>query len=439
MADTVHEIKLPKKLARIFEGKARYRGAHGGRGSGKTRGFALMAAVAGAGWASAGKTGVILCAREFQNSLRDSSYAEITAAIRSDSWLSTQWEIGAEYIRSVRKDQNGRSLVEFVFRGLRHNKESLKGIARIRLVWCDEAETISEESWATLIPTVREEGSEIWVTWNPASERAATNQRFIVNATPDMKIIQMNWRDNPWFPTVLDEERLRDLEARPEDYNHVWEGAYKTAWKGAYFTRQLAEARQKGRIGIYDRHPNMSIRTYWDLGRKDHTAIWITQFIDGNIRVIDFIEGAGQSPGFYFEELRKRGYEGCHVGLPHDGAHVPPSSPDGMSYEDQARRAGFKPEIVKSGMASAAQKRVDAARRVFPSIFFDEENCAAGIKALEAYREKWDEDRQVGLGPLHDWSSHAADAFGLMCVDYEEPKNYAPVDYSQFRSYTGSW
>lgn len=426
-------MEIPRKLIPVFDGKARYRGAYGGRGSGKTRTFAKMSAIRGDVFATQGVQGVILCAREFQNSLDDSSFAEVRAAIQADKYLSTRWEIGATYIRHVTRN------VEYVFRGLRHNRESLKGLARILIAWPDEAEQITEESWQILIPTVREDDSEIWLTWNRASERSATNQRFIVNATDDMKIVEMNWTDNPWFPQVLNEERLRDKDARPEDYDHIWEGAYKTSWKGAYFTKQLADAQAAGRITYLDRHPNMSIRTYWDLGRKDHTAIWVCQWVDGTVRMIDFIEGTGQSPGYYFEELRRRGYDGCHVGLPHDGAHVPPSSPDGLSYEDQARQAGFDPEIIKSGNRAAPMQRVDAARKVFPFIYFDKKKCAPGLKALAAYREKWDDDRQVGLGPLHDWSSHASDAFGLMCIDYQEPKKMEEFDFDAARAATGAW
>lgn len=408
---------VPPKLVPVFEGEARYRGAFGGRGSSKTRTFAKMAAVWGDMFAIQGKTGVILCAREFQNSLDDSSFAEVCAAIQSDPYLKTKWEIGATYIRHVTRR------VEFLFRGLRHNKESLKGIARILLAWADEAEQIQEDSWAILIPTVREDGSEIWLTWNRGSEKSATNQRFIVSASPDMKIIEMNWRDNPYFPSVLNDERLRDKEHRPDDYDHVWEGAYKTAFVGSYFKTQITDARANGRIAHVSRHPNMQVRTYWDLGRKDHTAIWIVQFVDSSIRALDYIEGAGQSPGYYFEELRQRGYKGCYVGLPHDGAHVPPSSPDGLSYLDQAKQAGFDAEIINSGSRGAPMQRIDAARTVFPSIHFDKTKCETGLKALAAYREKWDDQRQVGLGPLHDWSSHCADAFGLMCVAYKEPRD----------------
>ncbi len=409
-------LDIPPKLIPVFEGEARYRGAYGGRGSGKTRTFSKMSAIRGDIYATQGKTGVILCAREFQNSLDDSSFAEVVAAIQSDPYLSTRWEIGRQYIRHI----TGK--VEYLFRGLRHNKESLKGIARILLAWADEAEQIQEDSWAILIPTVREDGSEIWLTWNRGSERSATNQRFIVNATDDMKIVEINWSDNPYFPSVLNDERLRDKQARPDDYGHVWEGEYKTAFQGAYYAQQLTDAKAEGRIGYVGRHPNMAVRTYWDLGRKDHTAIWVVQFVDSTIRAIDYIEGSGQSPGYYFEELRQRGYGGCYVGLPHDGAHVPPSSPNGLSYEDQAKQAGFDAEIINSGSKGAPMQRVDAARKVFPNIHFNKSSCEAGLKALAAYREKWDDQRQVGLGPLHDWSSHCADAFGLMCVAYEEPR-----------------
>lgn len=424
------QVDIPPKLIPVFDGKARYRGAYGGRGSAKTRSFAKMTAIRGDIYATSGKSGVILCAREFQNSLDDSSFAEVVAAIQADPYLITRWEIGQTFIRHITRK------VEYLFRGLRHNKESLKGIARILLCWADEAEQIQEDSWAVLIPTIREDDSEVWLTWNRGSEKSATNQRFIVKATPDMKIVEMNWRDNPYFPAVLDEERLRDLAARPDDYGHVWEGEYKTAFMGSYFNKQLAEAKN-GRIGIVSRHPNMQVRTYWDLGRKDHTAIWVAQFVDSSIRVIDFMEASGQSPGYYFDELRKRGYGGCYIGLPHDGAHVPPSSPNGLSYEDQARQAGFDVEIINSGGRAAPMQRIDAARKVFPFIHFDKVKCEAGLKALAAYREKWDDERQIGLGPLHDWSSHAADAFGLMCVAYEEPRTIYGQGELEVENYAG--
>lgn len=211
---------IPPKLVAMFKTPSRYKVTYGGRGSGKTRSFAFMSAVFGSICAAQNKTGIILCGREFQNSLNDSSFAEVKAAIESDAWLKSQWEIGRQYIRHV----SGR--VEYVFSGLRHNIESLKGKARILLAWVDEAEQVSEMSWKTLIPTVREPGSEIWVTYNPASSDSATHRRFRDNASPDMQVLELNWSDNPWFPEVLNEERKRDLIARPDDYEHIWQGGF---------------------------------------------------------------------------------------------------------------------------------------------------------------------------------------------------------------------
>ena len=211
---------LPPKLRPTFAEPSRYKVAYGGRGSSKTRSFSFMSAVFGSICAAQGKTGVILCGREFQNSLSDSSFAEVKAAIESDAWLRSQWEIGRQFIRHV----TGR--VEYVFSGLRHNIESLKGKARILLAWVDEAEQVSETSWKTLIPTVREPGSEIWVTYNPSSKNSSTHKRFRENATPDMQVVELNWSDNPHFPAVLDDERQRDLIARPDDYAHIWQGGF---------------------------------------------------------------------------------------------------------------------------------------------------------------------------------------------------------------------
>lgn len=213
-------LEIPPKLIPIFTGKARYRGAYGGRGSGKTRTFALMAAVKGYMLAEAGKSGVIVCGREFQNSLDDSSMAEVKAAIASVDWLADYYDIGEKYIRT----KNRR--IDFVFIGLRHNLDSVKSTAAIRVLWVDEAEGVSEKAWRKAIPTVREENSEIWVTWNPESPDSATHRRFRKQTANDIKIAQINWEDNPWFPSVLDRERQDDLKYRADTYDHVWEGGF---------------------------------------------------------------------------------------------------------------------------------------------------------------------------------------------------------------------
>ncbi|WP_193160264.1 PBSX family phage terminase large subunit [Serratia ureilytica] len=216
------QLPIPAKLAPLFIAiDKRYRCSHGGRGSAKTRTFAMMTAVKAYQAMMNGEAGVILCAREFMNSLEESSMQEVKQAILSVPWLAANFDIGEKYIRTIDKSVN------YVFCGLRHNLDSIKSKARILLCWVDEAESVSEIAWQKLSPTVREEGSEIWVTWNPERDGSATDKRFRKEAGDDCITVEMNYTDNPWFPDVLEGERLND-ERRldPATYAWVWEGAY---------------------------------------------------------------------------------------------------------------------------------------------------------------------------------------------------------------------
>lgn len=217
---TTAALEIPPKLIPIFTGPARYRGAKGGRGSAKTQTFAKMSAVRGYMLAEAGKTGVILCGREFQNSLEDSSLAEVKAAIATTPWLADYYDVGEKFIRT----KNRR--IEYVFTGLRHNLESVKSKALIHVAWVDEAESVSENAWRKLIPTVREPGSEIWATWNPEDPNSPTHRRFCLTDATDVKVAHVNWSDNPWFPAVLERERQDDLRYRADTYGHIWEGEF---------------------------------------------------------------------------------------------------------------------------------------------------------------------------------------------------------------------
>ncbi|WP_427864932.1 PBSX family phage terminase large subunit [Providencia stuartii] len=219
---TVARIEIPPKLVPVFENEGvRYRGAYGGRGSAKTRTFALMTAIRGYMAAKNGQSGVILCAREYMNSLEESSMEEVKQAIRSVPWLNDFYELGEKYIRTKCRS------VSYVFAGLRHNLDSIKSKARILIAWVDEAESVSETAWTKLTPTVREAGSEIWVTWNPEKDGSATDKRFRKEPPDNAIIVEMNYDDNPWFPSVLEEERLND-QARLDaaTYAWIWEGAY---------------------------------------------------------------------------------------------------------------------------------------------------------------------------------------------------------------------
>lgn len=415
---TKPSIKLPPKLIPVFQGEARYRGAYGGRGSGKTRSFATMAAVQGARLAQAGATGVILCAREFMNSLDESSLSEIKAAILADPFLASWYEVGEKYVRT--KDKR----IEFVFAGLRRNLDSIKSKARIHLCWVDEAEPVSEGAWQKLIPTVREHGSEIWVTWNPERRTSPTHKRFRETQSDDTKIVELNWRDNPAFPAVLEAERQRDMRDRPEHYAHIWEGDFVTVVEGAYYARAIVDAKQSGRIGKVAADPLMTKRAVWDIGgtgqKADATAIWVVQYVGREIRWLDYYEAVGQPLSAHVEWLRERGHGKALCILPHDGANH--EKVHQITYEGALRQAGFEVRTIRNQGTGAAMRRVEALRRLFPSCWFNEDTTKAGLDALGWYHEKRDEERGIGLGPNHDWSSHGADAAGLVAVAYETPE-----------------
>lgn len=417
------QIAIPDKLIPVFEGNADVRGARGGRGSAKTRSFAKMLAVRGYMFGMAGVKGQLLCGRQYMNSLDDSSLEECKRAIEDEPWLAEWYEIGEKYIRS--KCGN----IWFSFAGLDRSIASIKSKGRILICWVDEAEPVTEEAFSTLIPTLREEGTgwnaELWVTWNPKRKSAAVEKRFRNSKDPLIKIVELNWRDNPKFPAKLERERQRDAEERPDQYDHVWEGDYATVVEGAYYAKSLTLARAQGRIGRVSADPLMTLRLFIDIGgtgaRADAFTIWVKQFIGKEIRVLDYYEAVGQPIGSHLAWMRRRGYEPdvAQIWLPHDG-----STQDkvfDVSYESALKDAGYKVTVIPNQGKGAAKARIEAARRLFPAMWFNAATTEAGRDALGWYHEKKDEKRGIGLGPEHDWASHGADAFGLGCVAYEEP------------------
>ena len=202
---------IPAKLKWVFEGKPRYRGAYGGRGSGKSIGFARMALLR-----SLERPIRFLGAREIQGTIRDSVLQELITQIEVLG-LEDFFTYGEKFLRGT----NGS---EFIFKGLRHNYKEIKSTTGVDICWVEEAEAVSEASWQVLLPTIRQPGSEIWLTWNPEMEDSATHKRFILDPPEDARIAKLNWRDNPWFPPELEAERQKDMKADPDLYAHVWEG-----------------------------------------------------------------------------------------------------------------------------------------------------------------------------------------------------------------------
>ena len=418
---TTARIELPEILIPVFHGEADVRGAYGGRGSGKTRSFAKMVAVRGYMYGMAGVSGILLCARQFMNSLEDSSLEECKRAIEDEPWLLAYYEIGDKFIKS----KDGR--ISFAFAGLDRNIASIKSKGRLLLCWVDEAEPVTDEAFTTLIPTLREEGdgwnAELWVTWNPKRKIAAVEKRFRQTQSLRVKVAQCNWKDNPKFPAKLERDRQTDLIERPEQYGHIWDGDFLQVVEGAYFASHLTNAKNENRIGRVAPDPLMTLRVFVDIGgtgaKADAFTMWVAQFIGKEIRVLNYYEAQGQPLATHLEWLREKGYEKAQIWLPHDGSTQ--DKVHDVSYESAFRAAGYVVTVIPNQGRGAAKARVEAARRLFPAMWFNEDTTESGRAALGWYHEKRDEVRGIGLGPEHDWSSHGADAFGLMCVAYEEP------------------
>jgi phage terminase large subunit len=399
---------------------ARYKGAWGGRGSGKSQFFAdaiIIEALKRPGLR-------VLACREIQKSLKESAKRLIESKIEEYN-LGTLFEVQSAEIKTP-----GGGLIAFA--GLQdHTSESIKSYEGFDVAWVEEAQTVSQRSLNLLRPTIRKPGSELWFSWNPRFDTDAVDLMLRGEEVPtSAAVVRANWSDNPWFPDELEQERLDCIRMQPEQYNHIWEGGYVTAVESAYFARMLAEAREQGRIGIVSEDSLLSKRAYWDIGVRDATAIWIVQQKGDQVRFIDHYEASGQDLATHLEWLRRAGHGCAEQVLPHDGAKA--DALTAVRFEDHIRNAGFTVRTVPNQGKGAAMKRIEAARNRFNRFWFDETKCAKGLKALGWYHEKKNEGG-YGVGPNHDWASHSADAFGLAAIDYEEPRVSRKLDLSNLK------
>lgn len=426
--------KLQIETAEVFEpllAPAPYKGAWGGRGSGKSHFFAgllLEDCLAEPGDHGAGMRAV--CLREVQKDLAQSSKALIEAKL-ADFGLGER--DGFKVFRDVIQTP-GDGLM--IFKGMNDfTAESVKSLEGFKRAWWEEAQTATAHSLNMLRPTIRADGSQLWFSWNARRKSDAVDVMLRGPEIPTgAVVVQANWRDNPFFTQRLEQERLDCLRMQPDQYEHIWEGGYITLAEGAYFARSLTDAKTQGRIASVGPDPLMTMRAYWDIGgtgaKADACAIWIAQFVGHEIRVLDYYEAVGQPLATHVGWLRSKGYEGALCVLPHDGATN--DKVYAVSYESSLRQAGFDVRVVPNMGAGAANARIEAVRRVFPNIHFNAATTDGGRDALGWYHEKRDEARGIGLGPNHDWASHAADAFGLMAVDYQtrpQAGDSAPIQY----------
>lgn len=422
---------LAIQTAEVFEPllePARDKGAWGGRGSGKSHFFAELLVEDALRFPGDANEGLrAICGREIQKSLKDSAKFLIESKLN-------KFGLGAAEGFKVFMDKietPGDGVI--IFQGLQdHTTDSIKSFEGFHRFWGEEAHGISTRSVGLIRPTMRWESkrlglaSEMWWSWNPLRRMDAVDVMLRGEGLPTgAAVVRANWSDNPWFPSVLEQERLDCLANTPDQYDHIWEGGYATVLSGAYYAQALQVAKAEGRIGRVAADPLMTIRLICDIGgtgaRADAFTIWACQFIGKEIRWLDYYEAVGQPLASHLNWCRSKGYtpERAQFWLPHDG-----STNDkvyDVSYESALRDAGYKVTVVPNQGKGAASARIEAARRLFPNMWFNEATTEGGRAALGWYHEKKDDARGIGLGPEHDWASHGSDAFGLGCVVYDEP------------------
>ena len=411
---------------------ARDKAAWGGRGSGKSHFFAgLLIEDALRHPGQNGGEGLrAVCIREVQKDLNQSVKALIEAKL-------AQLKLGEATGFKIYRDRISLPRDGIItFQGMQDaTADSIKSLEGFKRAWWEEAQGATQHSINLLRPTMRASGAQMWWSWNPRRRADPVDMMLRGPELPTGACVaRANWRDNPWFTAELEQERLDCLRIQPDQYQHIWEGDYVGAAAGAYFARELAAAKAEGRIGRVAFDPLMTVRLFCDIGgtgaRADAFACWPAQFVGREIRVRDYYEAVGQPLAAHLNWLRSHGYgpDRAQFWLPHDGASN--DKVFDVSYESALRAAGYQVTVVPNQGKGAAAARIETGRRLMPSIWFDEETTGGGRDALGWYHEQRDAVRAIGLGPAHDWASHGADAFGLMCVAYEEPMAKRRIAYS---------
>jgi len=407
------DLKLTKQFEPFLE-PHRYKVVYGGRGSGKSWSIAQLLVLKA--WQQPTR---VLCAREIQRSISD-SVLQLLADTIERMGLSDYFDVQKTQIVGT----NGS---RFIFEGMRSNITKIKSMEGLDIAFCEESESITYSSWETLIPTMRKKGSEIWVSFNPNDEMDDTYQRFVENPPPEAFVQKVNWDSNPWFPEELEKERLYLKGKNIDLYNHVWEGEVLSNRDGAYFAKFI----QDDQIMDFAVEPNIPVDTYWDLGISDSTAIWLVQQVGREIRVVDCYENQGEGLQFYINWLhdwrtKHQAVLGQHY-APHDIQVRELGS--GKSRLETARKLGINFRVVPK---LTIEDGIHAVRAILPKCYFNKTNCKTGLQALRRYRKEFDEKKGVYKPhPLHDWSSHYADAFRYFAIAFRDRSKQQRVGQPQ--------
>lgn len=400
-------VEFPEKLGFLLTKKARYKGARGGRGSAKSWSFARALLVLG----SAEKLR-ILCTREVQKSIKQSVHKLLKDQIEAMGLSS--------FYRVLENEIRGSNGTEFSFSGLSDQTvDSIKSFEGCDIVWVEEAQSVSKRSWSVLIPTIRKEGSEIWLSFNPELETDETYDRFITNQPEDAIIVEMNYTDNPWFPDVLEKERLHAKATLPKtEYENIWEGRCMPAVQGAIYYDEIAKAEEEGRVCNVPHDPALKVQVVFDLGWNDAMSISLVQKNLSALAVIENIEDSHKTLAHYSALLKEKKYNWGKVYLPHDGRHKDYRT--GKSAEDIMKALGWDVAITPN---ISIEDGIRLTRMTFPRVYFDKTKAARLIQCAKRYRRSINQQTNEPGAPLHDEWSHGADNLRYISVNAESMTN----------------
>jgi phage terminase large subunit len=411
------KLQVPAVFDPLWTQAARYKGAHGGRGSGKSHDRAAACVVQMLG----GKR--IVGLREVQRSIKNSVKSLVEDKIQALNLLD-QFRINQDEIQCL----SGGGMI---FRGLQdHTAESIKSLEGFHIAWVEEAQTITERSLRLLTPTIRAPGSELWWTWNPRFDTDPVDKLLRGPDRPEgCVVVEANYGDNPFFPPDLRADMERDYRIDPENAKHIWGGDYQRIGEGAYYANELSRLYEQDRICSVPVERNAPVHTAWDIGVDDMTAIWVCQIVGFETRIVDFIQDRGQDAAYYARWVRDREYDTGMALLPHDaGAREKGTL---KTYQDHLREAGLVRSVVL-GRTANLMGDIQEVRSFLPRCWFDKDRCEpTGLKLLGRYRVAMDERLNIPLPrPVKDGSDHCADAFRALVkgAHYMQVHGSSPYD-----------
>lgn len=397
--------KFPDKLQCLFE-PAPYKVAHGGRGSGKSWGFARALLILGAQ-----RSLRILCAREVQKSIEDSVHTLLKDQV-AELGLSEFYDVMAYEIRG----KNGTTIN---YSGLaQHTVTTIKSFEGVDICWVEEAQAVSKKSWDVLRPTIRKPGSEIWITFNPELETDVTYQMFVAHPPTGAVVVEMNYMDNPWFTDKLEQERLDCLKNQPKDYDNIWGGKCKPAVAGAIYYDEMTLVEQQKRICNVPYDPMLKVHVVFDLGWNDAMAISLVQKHASELRIIEYIEDNRRTLDSYSAELRQKGMNWGNVYLPHDGEHK--NIQTGKSAKEIMEALGWAVKITPN---MSVEDGLRVTRMAFGRMYFDKDKTARLVQCAKRYRRSINQQTQEPGAPLHDEWSHGADNLRYVAINADDMRN----------------